>query len=209
MTGTTPHATDYAWLREQHDGLLEGYCVTLVDAITPARLLEELGAAPGIRVTGVPALFEPAFEFWDRQDDGDDGDDEMFVGVAALDGWAVMVEIHGCVGVTSSVMGPVSKGRTVVSHCRNINAVDHFTWLADGELLLHFEPLFPSLRDGSGADRFLTEMRESGFEPDEERTSAHRPTESAFALAERITGIRLTAGRFGSLEFVCGAVRAG
>ena len=44
---------------------------------------------------------------------------------------------------------PLSCGRAVVSHFRNVNAVDHFTWYGDGTLRLHFEPLFAHHRDGS------------------------------------------------------------
>nr|WP_234383318.1 DUF6461 domain-containing protein [Streptomyces dysideae] len=34
MTGTTT-AADYAWLEEQYEDLLEAYCVTLVQGLTP------------------------------------------------------------------------------------------------------------------------------------------------------------------------------
>lgn len=46
-------------------------------------------------------------------------------------------------------MLPLSRGHTVVSHFLDVNAVDDFCWYEDGELRLHFEPLFASERDGS------------------------------------------------------------
>ncbi|MGW3288324.1 DUF6461 domain-containing protein [Streptomyces sp. NPDC001002] len=198
MTGRTPHARDYAWLRERHAGLREAYCITLADGIAPADLLSAVGGTGhGTRITGVAGLFEPSFDCWERT-----GGAELFVAVAALGDWALMVEVNGYLGVSSSAIRTVSAGRTVVSHHRNVDAVDHFLWLADGELLLHFEPLFPHRRDGSGADSHLVAMRESGFQLDPDQESDHQHTEAAFALAERITGIRLTAELLDSLEFV-------
>jgi hypothetical protein len=199
MTTTAPHATDYGWLRERHAALRESYCVTLAGALTPADLLEALGAEPGPRIAGVAGLFEPSFDAWSQRQG-----DELFVGVAAVGDWSLMVEVNGYLGVTSSALRPLSRGRTIVAHHRNIDAVDHFVWLADGELLLHFEPLSPYRRDGSRADGFLVEMRESGFRLDPDAELDDRNTEAAFALAERITGVRLTAELLDSLEFTCG-----
>jgi hypothetical protein len=104
-------------------------------------------------------------------------------------------------------MAPVSRGRSAVSHFRNVNAVDHFYWFQDGRTRLHFEPLFAHQRDGSDPDGLLTEMKESGFdlrEDDDRDFTGH--TEAAFALAHRITGVRLTPELFASLEFTCGMV---
>ena len=185
-------------MRERHAGLRDAYCITLAGNIAPRDLLTTVGGAgPGTRITGVAGLFKPTFDCWERA-----GGAELFVAVAALGDWAVMVEVNGWLGVSSRPMRTVSAGRTVVSHHRSGGEVDHFLWLEDGELLLHFEPLLPSRRDGSGADRHLVEMRESGFRlgHGEELDLDH--TEAAFALAERLTGIRLTAELLDSLEFI-------
>lgn len=190
-------ATDYTWLDEQHAVLMEAYCITLVRGITPGELLHALGAEPDIRVTGVEALRQPTFDSWDEHDG-----DPAFVGVAAVGDWSLMVEYNGYLGVTDEAMLPVSHGHTVVSHFRNVNAVDHFNWYEDGDIRLHFEPLFPYARNGSHADELLTEMRESGFdlsEDDDRNYQQH--TEAAFALAHRLTGVHLTPELFASLEF--------
>lgn len=192
-------ADDYTWLHEQYASLMAAYCVTLVGAITPERLLQELGAEEDIRVTGVEALREPSSDCW-YQHYGD----PLFVGVAAVGEWSLMIEHNGYLGVTDAAMLPVSRGRTVVSHFRNVNAMDHFYWFEDGETRLHFEPLFAHARDGSHADEpeLLAKMRESGFDlrEDDDR-SYDRHTEAAFALAHRLTGVRLTPELFASLEF--------
>ncbi|WP_369168047.1 DUF6461 domain-containing protein [Streptomyces sp. R28] len=199
MTGTTT-AADYAWLETRYPHLTEAYCVTLVRGLAPEALLTELKAAPKPGLTGVDALVEPSYDEWD------DHDGEMlFVGVTAVDDWSLMVEFNGYLGIRAKAMLPVSRGRTVVSHFRNVNAVDHFYWFEDGDTRLHFEPLFAHARDGSHPDELLMEMRESGFDlsdGDDRYHTGH--TEAAFALAHRITGIRLTPEIFASARFTCG-----
>jgi hypothetical protein len=195
-------AADYAWLRQDHPDLLDAYCVTLVGDMAPRELLQRLGAEPGETVSGVPALAEPSYDAWDEFDG-----EQLLAGAAAVGDWTLMVEYNGYVGTTTELMAPVSRGRSVVSHFRNVNAVDHFSWLQDGRTRLHFEPLFAHQRDGSDPDGLLTEMTESGFdlrEDDDRDFTGH--TEAAFALAHRITGVRLTPELFASLEFTCGMV---
>ncbi|WP_455353202.1 DUF6461 domain-containing protein [Streptomyces sp. SYSU K217416] len=193
----TTTAADYAWLNEQYEDLMEAYCITLVQGLAPEELLRALGAEPGVRITGVTGLREPSYDVC--------GHEQLFVGAASVGGWSLMVEYNGYLGVRDEAMLPVSRGRTVVSHFRNVNAVDHFCWYQDGTTRLHFEPLFAYYRDGSHPDELLTEMRESGFDlndADDRDYDGH--TEAAFALAHRITGIRLTPELFASAEFVCG-----
>ncbi|MFI6014350.1 DUF6461 domain-containing protein [Streptomyces sp. NPDC051243] len=199
MTGTTT-AADYAWLQERYPHLTEAYCVTLVRAIAPEALLTELKAEPQSGLTGVDALVGPCYDAWE-----DHGGDRQFVGVTAVGDWSLMVEFNGYLGVTEEAMLPVSRGRRVVSHFRNVNAVDHFYWFEDGDTRLHFEPLFACTRDGSHPDELLTQMRESGFDlrdTDDRDYGDH--TEAAFALAHRLTGIRLTPELLDKAEFVCG-----
>ncbi|MFF4016864.1 DUF6461 domain-containing protein [Streptomyces sp. NPDC001843] len=201
MTDTTT-AADYAWLDKDHPELMEAYCVTLVRGLTPEQLLRELGSEPRTRITGVAALAEASYDAWEEHDG-----DRQFVGVAAVGEWSLMVEYNGYVGVSREVMLPVSRGRTVVSHFRNVNAVDHFHWFEDGDERLHFEPLFPTQRDGSSPDGLVTEMAECGFDlTEDDDRDHHLHTEAAFALAHRITGVRPTPELFESLEFVCGSV---
>jgi hypothetical protein len=199
MTGKAT-AADYAWLDEQYGHLMEAYCVTLVGGLTPEALLRELKAEPEPGLTGVDALNEPCFDAWGHWEG-----DSLFVGVTAVGDWSLMVEFNGFLGITTEVALPLSRGRRVVSHFRNVNAVDHFYRFEDGDTRLRFEPLFPFARDGSHADELLTEMRESGFDLRESRErdySMH--TEAAFALADRLTGIRLTPELFASAHFTCG-----
>lgn len=196
MNGITT-AADYGWLEERYADLMEAYCVTLVRGLTADELLQRLGAEPAGRYTGVAELADPAYEVGSPY--------RLFVGAATVGDWALMVEHNGYLGTVDEAMLPLSRGRTVVSHFRNVNAVDHFTWYVDGTVRLHFEPLFAHHRDGSHPDALLTEMREAGFDlrdADDCDTDGH--TEAAFALAHRLTGIRLTPELFDTAEFTCG-----
>jgi hypothetical protein len=193
-------AADYAWLEERYENLMQAYCVTLVRGLGPGELLRELKAEPGPRITGVDGLCEPSFEAV--------GPYRLFVGATRVDDWSLMVEFNGYLGVTNEAMLPLSRGRTVVSHFLNVNAVDHFCWYEDGELRLHFEPLFAYHRDGTHPDELLEDMRESGFDPVEHDEDDERDYEgltgASFALAHRITGIRLTPELLANAEFHCG-----
>ncbi|MCS0603556.1 DUF6461 domain-containing protein [Streptomyces sp. LP11] len=192
-------ADDYAWLSDQYEDLMDAYCVTLVNRITPEELLESLGAETRVRIAGVAGLCEPSFDVPD--------DHKMFVGVAPLGEWSLMVEYNGYLGITGQAMLPISSGRTVVSHFYNVNGVNRFCWYENGDARLTFEPDAASHREGSNPDDLLTEMQECGFDLTDDDWGSETRFEAPFALAERITGVRLTPQIFASAEFLCGLVR--
>lgn len=192
-------ATDYQWIDDWNHGLLNvGYCLTFVRELTPSQVLDRLEVGQRIELHGARAADERASEAWSTS-----GDRELFVAVTHGDGWSVMFESNGFVGVTQSVMAPVSVGTSTVSHYRNVNALDQFLWLEDGKVSLQFEPLLPSGRLGARADEIVPEMEGAGFDlrEGEERTFADC-TAAAFALAERITGVRVTPDLLDDAEFV-------
>ncbi|MEH0984602.1 DUF6461 domain-containing protein [Micromonospora sp. CPCC 205556] len=199
MTAT---ASDYTWFPDRFPGLMGAYCMTLVKGLTPAELLNRLGAREECRVTGAEELLEPAYQPW-KEHHGD----PLFVGVTAVGDWALAVEPNGYLGTLDEVIVPLSKGTRLVSHFRNVNAVDHFFWLEDGDLRLHFEPLFPSGRDGSDPDGLLEVMRQVGFDLSEDDDASYElHTEATFALAEHLTGIRLTPELLEAATYACGTV---
>ncbi|WP_406387617.1 DUF6461 domain-containing protein [Streptomyces sp. NBC_00887] len=192
-------AADYLWLEKQYPFLMEAYCITLIQGLGPDALLKALGADPGERMTGVRALDGLAY--------GQVEDGERFVAATSIGDWTLMVEHNGYVGIADTIMLPISSGRTVVSHYCNVNAGDQFYWYQDGATRLHFEPGMPNRRDGGHPDGLLTEMEEAGFDlNDMDEDNLNRHTEAAFALAEHITGVRLTPELFASAEFTCGRV---
>ena len=196
---------DFRWWTERYSWWKQaGHCVTLFSNITAARVLAAMSAESSAVVRGVAELSEPAFETWD-----DTGGDALMVGVADLDGWALMVEVNGYVGVTDRLIEPLARGRVIVSHFQNVNAVDRFTWWRDGKVALTFEPLFPDQRSGATPDVLIDSMREVGFPVDGSAydDGEFHQSEAAFALAERVTAVRIGPEVLDGLTYHTGRVR--
>lgn len=201
-------AADYAWIDgDDEGGLFEAYCLTLVRGLTPRAFLDRLGAE--LLFEELPLderFFEISFEYWGAPHYGD----VQFIGATTVPGdggdWTLAVEVNGHLGVTDSVMAPVSAGTRLVSHRYNGgNGVGHFCWIEDGDPRLSFEPLFAWNRDGSTPDALLADLREIGFGLDEESDEIGPTTTAAFALADRLTGVRITPGTLTDAVFRCGA----
>ncbi|MFF3879065.1 DUF6461 domain-containing protein [Streptomyces sp. NPDC001978] len=198
MTNAT--ADDYRWFEADFAQLAEAYCITMVRGITPVEVLGLLQAEVRGHGIGVRTLDEHAYKTA-QVHQGSHG----YLGVAPLEDWSVMVEPNGYIGTLDGALSRLSAGRTAVSHFRNINAVDHFNWFVNAELRLHFEPLFAYYRDGSDPDSLVTPMREVGFAVEEEGADdLDVVTAATFALAERVTGIRLTPEFLENTQFIEG-----
>lgn len=172
---------DYDWIETWANGLFrEAYCLSLVQGIESDELLDRLAVEERTRITGAEPTVGPAYAAWDIH-----GGDGGFVAVAEVDGWALVLEPNGYVGVTPEIIAPLSRRRRLVSHFRNVNAVDHFYWYDDGALRVHFEPLFPTVRDGTEAQTLHPTLVDVGFElTDDPDHSPKHHTQAAFALAE-------------------------
>ncbi|URM91990.1 DUF6461 domain-containing protein [Streptomyces sp. MRC013] len=193
-------AADYRWLGDHCPDLIEAYCVTLVRAIPPEEALRRLHARADGRVAGIAALVGAAAEAWKES-----GGDRHFLGLCAIDGWTLMVEPNGYLGSLDEAAAPLSRGTELVAHFRNVNAVDHFSRYADGEPRLRFEPLLPYARGGAGPEGAVALMREVGFDPCDDGADPEVAAEAAFALAERLTGVRLTPELLDGAEFLTGS----
>jgi hypothetical protein len=198
----TATATDYAWFDDRPDGLSEAYCLTLARGLTAEEFLTRARARPDRRRTGVAALFEPSMALWDHYPEAG-----LLIGVTTAPGnggnWALGVEVNGVLGVTEEVIVPLAAGTTVVTHFRNANATDHFYWIEDQDIRLHFEPLFPWHRQGSTPDVLAGIMQQVGFDLRDDGETPH-PARAAFALAEYLTGVRLTAELLEESSYICG-----
>ncbi|WP_236239169.1 DUF6461 domain-containing protein [Streptomyces sp. CC228A] len=194
-------AADYRWLDHHCPELVRACCVTIVHAVTPEQVLERLRARPEGRVTGISALVDASEEAWRAY-----GGDRHFVGLRMVDGWTVMVEPNGFLGSLEEMAAPLSRGTELVTHFRNVTAVDQFSRYSDGRLRLRFEPLFPCAGGGAEAESAVALMREVGFDLEREGGSLSATTEAAFALAERMTGVRLTPELLDAADFLCGSV---
>lgn len=199
---------EYAWVADWLDSVSGAYCLTLVHGLTPQDVLARIGAlAEAAPRRGLGPLAEASAEIWETHQGS-----RLLIGVTAVPGsWSLGLEINGYLGVTPGIIVPLSAGTQVVSHYLN-NAVDRFYYVEDRDIRLYFEPLFPAERDGSQPDALVGPMRQVGFElrqdEDVEDIDAEDdlPTAASFALAETLTGVRLTAELLEDSSYLWGVV---
>jgi hypothetical protein len=201
----TVTAADFSWFADRPAGLYEAYCLTLARGLAPAEFLARLGARAERGRKGVGELFGPSMERW-----GGFPEEGLLIGVTTAPGsgcdWALGVEINGFLGVSEDLIVPLSAGTSVVSHFRNIEAVNRFYWVEDEEIRLYFEPLIPQSRYGSAPDALTDLMRQVGFDLREDGDNSEHSNEAAFALAERLTGVRVTPELLEQAQYQCGIV---
>ena len=177
--------------------------MTLVRDLAPTAALSRLRAMPVPELTRLGEMFEPSLRLWGA--DLPDSGGQSLIGFTAVPGgeWALGIEPNGFLGVTDEAAVPLSAGGTLVSHYRNFNAGGSFLWVEDGDVRLRFNPLDPAWREGSSPDALVTVMRQIGFDLGEDGETEH-PAEASFALAEHLTGVRVTVGLLEDSAYQCG-----
>jgi len=197
-------AADYAWFSERFPELAGAYCLMLVRGLAPAGVLSRLRARPEPGLTSLAAMFMPSMRLWDA--DAPYSGCQSMIGVTAVPGseWALGIELNGgFLGATEEAAVPLSAGTTLVSHYKNFAGGGSFLWIEDGDIRLRFDPLDPAWRQGSSPDALVAVMRQVGFDLDEDGETEH-PAEASFALAEYLTGVRVTAGLLDESAYQCG-----
>ncbi|MFE9881518.1 DUF6461 domain-containing protein [Streptomyces sp. NPDC005784] len=211
MTSVTAH--DYAWIRSSPlfgHALDVGYTLALVRGVVPGEVLRVMEAEPQGTCTGAGALIE-------RQDELLDPTDywaESFVaGAFSVPGegvdWTLVLFVgDGGTGMQVRFLEALSAGGCAVVHSSNGGKpMDFFHWYEDGELRTTFE--WPTARSGSTPDALNSVMREVGFDlsDDEGEASGRVDTKAAsLALAERLTGVRVTEELLRNAEYQLGQV---
>jgi hypothetical protein len=184
MSGVT--ASGYAWFEEEYGGslCLSGFCLTFARDLSPEETFCRIG------VTAKPP-----------GDPGDPPTDYPITAYAAIGG-TVLLEENGYAGTLVEVTRRLSAGTVTAAVFVNVNADQQFVYAADGRLITGFEPDGPDSRWGADPDRLLAHMRELGMPTEEDEARAYLdadpedeydPIITALALAERATGVRLTA----------------
>ncbi|WP_157410990.1 DUF6461 domain-containing protein [Actinoplanes rectilineatus] len=175
-------ADDYAWFTEQCADLADAYCLTLVRGRTPAEAVETLGGRDPVPVTGLRAL------------SGDPASAAGFVAATAMGDWTLIVEPDGVRGGDEA--RTLSRGTVLVSHYRSDGTDPRFVWARDGEIVLEFDPSSPEDRRGTDPDGLAEVLDRLGFqvggEDAPDRNYDDRYRERALALAEQLTGVRIT-----------------
>ncbi|MFJ2744891.1 DUF6461 domain-containing protein [Streptomyces sp. NPDC087440] len=209
-------AADYLWIRDHgsvfRHALEGGYTMTLVRGVTPAEVFRAMGAEQREACTG-------AAELADRQaallDVDDYWSDDFLAGVFTVPGdggdWAVVLHFDGGVGMEPEFLEALSAGSRAVSHTTNGGKpMDHFSWYEDGELRTGFE--YPTSRWGSTPDALNDQLTQVGFSlvDDDDLVGGFTADvdgkAAVFALAERLTGVRLTEELLARSEYQVGEV---
>jgi hypothetical protein len=196
---------DYGWITDRLAGLFDAYCLTLARGLAPGEFLSRIGARPGPARTGVDGLFA-AWSYRDRFPDAG-----LMIGVTVVPGrdadWALGVEVNGFLGVTPEVLVPLSAGTRAVSHYAS-EGVSWFYWAENGGIRLRFQPADAGSREGTGPDALVDTMQEVGFDLSEDGANLDHSDAAAFALAERLTGVRVTPDLLEQATYTCGIAPA-
>ncbi|WP_436788704.1 DUF6461 domain-containing protein [Yinghuangia sp. YIM S10712] len=125
-----------------------------------------------------------------------------FIRVHALGDWALVIEPDGFDAFTDKAARELSLGTEAVMVNRNVLAHAKFWHVVDGELWTMFDAVAPDDRWGSRPDRLVEPMRRIGLDPDPHpipdddddlwEDGPFHWDEKNLALAEHVTGIRLT-----------------
>jgi hypothetical protein len=202
---------DYLWTEDWPFFTSDGYCLALVGNSTPEDVLSKLSALDDrLTVTGVRDAFITGYDLGERH--GVDGDGRQLAAVAdAGDGWTIMIQAPGYIGISQLSMGRIIVDHEVVAH-----GADRFVWWSGGAQRISFEPLLPQsdLR-GVLADRQPEESRTyiiglidevGGIDLAETPGREFHHVAGSFALAERLTGVRITAELLTGSRFMVAVV---
>ncbi|MFB6679722.1 DUF6461 domain-containing protein [Streptomyces sp. NPDC056390] len=195
-------AHDYAWIRTSplfRHAMESGYTLTLIQGRSPHEVLRAMEAQPRGTGEGTAALIE-ADDAHRAEADYDDWDESYVAGAFSTPGengdWTLVLGFDGGLGIEGACVQTLSKGCRVVAHSSNGGKPIHlFHWFEDGELRTTFEG--PSARDGNSPDELVPLLREVGFPltPEGEHDESAPVVDgkaAVLALAERLTGIRVT-----------------
>jgi Family of unknown function (DUF6461) len=145
-------------------------CLTFVEGLSPEQVERRLGADPGSRRS---TTFEQAVE------DQDFVGERFAIQVGVIDGWTVLVEPNGYVCSQDAVLADLSTEGRAVMVFWNVNLDSRFGYAREGVLVRVFDPV---LRTSEVGDPL----------PEEAGTADGQPIHAALALAEALTGVRVT-----------------
>jgi hypothetical protein len=196
-------AADYDWFEDRLPGLSEAYCLTLARGLEPQEFLARIGAVERAPLAGVRALFAPSLAAWNAYEGT-----ALLIAATAVQGksgeWTLGVESGGFLGVTPELIVPASAGTQIVSHFQDIEGAARFCWIEDGDVRLLFSPLDPADREGSTPDAVTGIMLQVGFDLGQDSDNAEHCAAAALALAEHLTGVRLTPELLEQATYLCG-----
>ncbi|NRQ38497.1 hypothetical protein HII36_42725 [Nonomuraea sp. NN258] len=192
-------AADYAWftfgrfIYDEYTDLREAYCFTLVRGLTPEQVLTRTGAE-SLPPMGLKELIGAGVSDLGRPRSGY----SHFFGIVPVDDWAFIVEPNGFMGVQPGMAGRLSAGTRLVSHYLNVNGQEDFLWMEDGQERLALEPSFSDIDSFTKWEEEFAEIaRHVEFD------AAHS-SESFLAMAEYLTGVKVTPELLEQSTYQCG-----
>ncbi|MFE4976008.1 DUF6461 domain-containing protein [Kitasatospora sp. NPDC056651] len=180
------HTPDHSWFRDLYPSLQDAYCLTLVEGVPARELLRRADAETGPQVTGVTAVCDVAEDL-----EAETGGERMLIAATDLDGWTLVIEPNGYLGVREESIAAWADA-TLVSHFRNINANTSFCWHADGTTRLRARDM--------ATDSITAAV------PDFNPARYADKTEMALALSGHLTTVRINPELFETSLFVTGTV---
>lgn len=196
----SPTAADYMWFESEFPDLADAYCIALIRAVAPDEVLRRLGGSPQTTTRGIEAAYDSAYQATERH--------EGFLALTGVGEWTLSVEPNGFICSKDAAAATLSQGTTLVSHYLNVNCVSRFLWIESNDIKVSFELQSPGTSSGAEADHVADLMADAGFvTTDDAEQDAYTITPASFALAEILTGVRVTPDLLRSSVFSCGTVK--
>lgn len=183
-------AADYAWFSQVAD-LRKGFCFVWVRGVRPAQVLKRMGGKELERI-GWRQMVGPG--------DGQRGAiEKLYFGVMRLDDeWSLVIEDNGTLGRADELLRPLSEGTTLVCVHKAADGSGRFLLMEDRVVQLDVDPGRPERRTGTRAAELASRL-----------TVAGGGVTGALALAERLTGVRVSLGMLEERTYLFSEVPTG
>lgn len=175
----------YAWLHHEGDRpgarLVEASCFTFIKGITDDEVVRRAG------------LSDVEWRDLSHEDDPFNVLDQN-VGAVFADGvWTVLYQDNGYPQQIATSLCSAEDVSCAVVVFWNVNAVLEFSYWENGSLVAGFSD-FTSQHIGSAPDRLINDLQSFGLTDDgpEEAQFSHEQYRRMLALAEHLTGVRIT-----------------
>ncbi|ARE34240.1 hypothetical protein A0W34_13690 [Rhodococcus sp. BH4] len=197
VAGAKTHQ-DFEWVTRDYRWIANGLFVTYVQGSDPASVIDAMTVEDLGSETGLVGLNERGWE------------EPGIIGAASVGNWTIALAPAATAGASEELMRPLSLGREVLTHFRDVNGGSGFYVWEDGDRTVYFDPL---LRCGFGVDpmpaQWVPRLVEAGVNPDGEEPmtadGGFPVIEASLALAANYTGALLTPEFLTSATFVVGS----
>ena len=193
-----PTYRDFEWVTADYPWTTNGFFVTYVKGSDPATVIEAMTVESLGTESGLTGVNERGWE------------EPAVIGAAVVEDWTIAISPASIACASEELMRPLSLGREVLTHYRDVNGGAGFYVWEDGERAAYFDPL---LRCGFGLDpipeQWVPRLEEVGVNPDGDEPmtddGGFPVIEASLALAANYTGVRITPEFLASATFIVGS----